>query len=432
MKIETIKTYILTILVSISILLTFAIWNYQPNYDFLYNNQTEDVSEVDLGGLEKTKRDVVEPVSILFHNNDFYYGFTDPYDQKLFYQDMEDWILDDLNLETIPNLPTYDYQVEVIFPQPLPAEVIKNLFTFNDEHDFPTWSFERLLINLNNDTSSLEAHFLSTNDTEQLTFSVNDTSAYNNIWSLFQGDERLESYVVFDEGKKPIYLPESRLKIKNQTFKTEEIKPNLLVNELFTDQDDVKSNIGEKYYTDGQRGMRILDDGRRIEFINPIHLPVHDTDLLELLDLSVQSINAHKGWTEDDYRFVGFNEAEDSIRYRMYYNGYPIFNHNDLSIIEQSWKNQQLHLYRRPLFSLNHLFETDNELASGQDIIFYLKNNERYGVEYIEDIQVGYHFSFSENNTTNVTLRPAWFMSYKGNWIEIIMDELDEYAKGGD
>src|SRR5690625_6624366 len=100
MKLEVIKTYILTILVLVSVLLTFAIWNYQPNYEFLYNNETEYVNEVDLGGADdKVKRDVIVPTSIIFHHDSNDFGFTNPRDQHLFYEDMAEWVFENPEIE---------------------------------------------------------------------------------------------------------------------------------------------------------------------------------------------------------------------------------------------------------------------------------------------------------------------------------------------
>ena len=75
MKLETFKTIILTILVGISLLLTFSLWNYQPNYDPLYPTSSNYVNEVDAGGIEETKRSIIEPINIVFHYDGETYGF---------------------------------------------------------------------------------------------------------------------------------------------------------------------------------------------------------------------------------------------------------------------------------------------------------------------------------------------------------------------
>src|SRR5690625_762980 len=430
MKLEVIKTYILTILVLVSVLLTFAIWNYQPNYDFLYNNETEYVNEVDLGGADdKVKRDVIVPTSIIFHNDSNYFGFMNPRDQHLFYEDMAEWEFEDPEIEVAESEPGHMYQVELTFTRHLPAEIIRSLFVIDEDDQLPEWSFQRLFISIDNTEEAMQAHFISEDNDEQLTFSINGSNAFADVWAMFQGDERLERYIAFENSKHPIYLPTEKLDMRSQTFAIKNIDSYLLVNALFSNKDDVEPNFGEQYYTDGQRGMRILEGGDLVEFINPIHLKVHHTDQLELLESSIEHINNHSGWT-DDYRFANINEIDDSIKYRMHYNDFPVFSSQDLSVIEQSWRDQDLHLYRRPLFSLDNLFTMDTiTLASGEDIIYYLESNGNYSLDKIEKIQVGYSLSYSGNSRENVTFKPAWFMKYNGNWSEIHFDDI--YEKGG-
>src|SRR5699024_11125501 len=71
-----IKSYILAILVLISLLLTFSLWNYKPNYERVFD--TDYVDEVNLGGTKKTKAEVVKPESIIFKRNDNYFSFNQP------------------------------------------------------------------------------------------------------------------------------------------------------------------------------------------------------------------------------------------------------------------------------------------------------------------------------------------------------------------
>src|SRR5690625_3254819 len=98
MNIELIKTYVLSILVLISLMLTSALWNYQPNYQPLYGSQSKYLSEVDIGGREETKHTVIEPNTIIFKLNEGYKGFTNPTEQRDFYKEMQEWMLDDFQI----------------------------------------------------------------------------------------------------------------------------------------------------------------------------------------------------------------------------------------------------------------------------------------------------------------------------------------------
>src|SRR5699024_10157041 len=121
--------YILTILVLVSVLLTFAIWNYQPNYEFLYNNETEYVNEVDLGGADdKVKRDVIVPTSIIFHHDSNDFGFTNTRDQHLFYEVMAECEFEKTEIEVAGTKPEHRYQFVLTFTRNLTAEIIRSLF----------------------------------------------------------------------------------------------------------------------------------------------------------------------------------------------------------------------------------------------------------------------------------------------------------------
>lgn len=436
MNIETIKTFILAALVGISLLLTFSLWNYQPNAEYLANEKNEYVNEVDLGGSEESKKTIIEPQAIIFHKDDNYLGFSDPTQRQKLYKDMQDWMLDDYILTSAQGKPTNNYQIEMIFPTSLPIDIIKSLFTFNEEEDaLPSWLFKRIFITLSPENSILQVAILSVDESQQINYTVKDSSIYNKLWAYFTMEMNLSEYILFDQGTEPIYLPTDSLDIKNQSFTVQTIDSYLLVNALFSNPSNVSPNIGEAYFTDGQRGMRILNEGRSMEFINPIHSNGERMDPSILLDRSLSNINEHKGWT-NKFTLVDINIYNNKLHYRMQYEGYPVFSpttmDGDLAVIEQQWLNQDLHLYKRPLFSLDNLLGGDTTtIPSGNDIISYIENNEHYDQEKISDIQVGFKLTYLESTSYSLTLNPTWYMKYNGNWLEIKLEEYDTF-KGVD
>src|SRR5690625_7176337 len=100
-------------------------------------------------------------------------------------------------------------------------------------------------------------------------------------------------------------------------------------------------------------------------------LPIYD-----LFNTTINDINEHKGWTNT---FI-LDEAEvnaNRLQFRMYHDGYPIFSHEDYSMIEQRWEGQELYQYKRPLFKLTNLLSSEQvTLPSGKDVMSYLKENE--------------------------------------------------------
>src|SRR5699024_8265615 len=88
---EAIKTLIIVVLLAISFLLSFIIWSYQPNYEFLYD--ADYVGEVDIGGNDRKKNEHINPNTIVFHENGSSRGFKDMVEQQLFYQTLTSWKL---------------------------------------------------------------------------------------------------------------------------------------------------------------------------------------------------------------------------------------------------------------------------------------------------------------------------------------------------
>ncbi len=71
---ETIKTIVLTLLVLISITLTFALWTYHPKYDVLQND--EYIQHVSVSNTQVDTAMVVQPKQILIHKNGVPYAVT--------------------------------------------------------------------------------------------------------------------------------------------------------------------------------------------------------------------------------------------------------------------------------------------------------------------------------------------------------------------
>lgn len=430
MNFEIIKTYILTFLVLTSLLLTFALWNYQSNLEPLYGN-SEFTNEVDLGGKEEMKRSIIQPNTIIFRNGGQLYSFNSPLESKKFYQETQEWLLSDYQVNESEGRPSNDYQIEFVFPSKLPAEIIRNLFNINEEDQLPNWSFQRMFIILNKETSLLQLIFLSVDGEQEIKYNVNKSGAFTTLWSYFENVDELREYIPLNNSNHPIYLPKDKVEIRTHSLAVKSIDETLLIDDLFTTPSLISPNFSGSYFTDGQRRLSLLQEGKTMEFINPIHSTEGQKDVIELLDLSMKNINEHKGWT-NEFHLVDINLYDEVIHYRMFHEGYPIFSSNDLTIIEQHWRNHDLHLYKRPLFSISNLPGGKMvELPAGTEIVNFLTNHENYQISDIQDIQVGYKVTNFDDSSYSLSLEPAWYMNYNGYWSEIRINELDDLIRGG-
>lgn len=424
MNYETVKSFILVVLVGISFLLSFILWSYQPNYDYFYD--ASYVNEVDIGGVENTRNDLFKPTEVVFRNDDKVFSFTNPLERESFYQDITSVVLYDVNVSELTERPdvTHDEYVEMVFPNPVPAEVLTSIFSFEEDLIPPNWSFERMFLTFNDEARTLQLSVISADERNEMTASIEKSETYELLIDYMDGHQSLEEFIAFGSEEDPIYVPKNRVQLSSKTLVAIQIDPELFINALFANPNLVTPNMREAYFTDGQRGMRVVHGGRKLEFINPIQSEDDETLPEDLIAKSITNINEHKGWT-NNFLFEEIDKNADYIQFRLHYDGYPIFDRYSLSVMKQSWRDQVLYEYERPLIQIGSLLNSQEvELPSGEEIIELLEEDENYDLENVRAIEIGYFLSYIDDNHSLI-LEPSWFILYGNEWIryDFIQDE---------
>jgi len=421
MKWETAKSFILVVLIGTSLILTFGMWNYQPERPSTDQAPAEEVS---LGGTEENKRSLIKPSNIIFKLDGDYYGFKDPNARGQLYEKMQSWILENVRTEDGEERKTRNREIEVVFPDAFPIELLSSIFSFDDDDvTLPGWSFERIYITFNSERKSIQLEIPSIDGREKMTAIVNNPSQYDELMSHIMNldaDEYI-NYIVMDGGGKNIYFPAGEIVLPKKTMQLTTIDGAEMVEALFPTPSVVSSSTrgSELMYYSDSRQLVIGSDKLSMEFVNPYAENSQDSfTAVNLLDYSIDNINNHSGWTSN-FVLTGLNlsQKEKRVEYRMYYQGYPVFNNAnpDLALIEQFWNREQLEEYRRPLFKLNDSFdETDVTLESGQSLMEELTDE----VESIQDITIGYRLKVEENEYAQpyVIMEPAWYVKKGGIW----------------
>jgi len=430
MKLETFKSILLFVLVGISLLLTFSLWNDSPRYAKL--NNSKYISEADVGGDVMKKKDLIDPNQIIFHDGDRVQGFGNPKYEKELYIDLSLWELEDFRTGEAEWNRKKQREIEIIYPAPVPMRLLTSLFTMESDVFLPAWSYKRIFLTFDQASTTMQVKFISSDGAYEATATLNDAAQYKKLSGYFTNGNHLVDYLAFKNGTKPIYIPAEAQTVNRRSIGAQTIDEKKFVKALFKKQSMVSENKGESYYLDGQRGMRVMQNKRSIEYVNLIESDKVAMDSADLIDKSIENINEHKGWTADfDYNLFKIDTNNNSVSYKMYYKGYEIFNSNGLATIEQQWRKGELYKYRRPLFYLNSSLGSDPvTLPSGKEIVKALKENSDYEQSEIQDIRIGYFLDYPETDTHSIILEPLWFMNYKGNWQPIEISNLQN--KGSD
>lgn len=433
MKFETVKSVILVILVVISLSLTFGIWYYQPSYDLLYDE--EDVSELDtdIGGDQNDYSDVIQPDDMIFHQYDSerHFGFEDPSDYLDLFNNMQSWSLSDFEEKDSGTVPKDNEQVVIHFPTELPMELIANMFSVDDDVTLPTDAFDEIYITFDANASLLNVTFPASDGEKAETAVIKDEDAYNRLAGYMNTKDNMQELIRFDPSKSnadrdAIYIPADSISMKQYSLTVDNTDPNKLVNALFSKPSLVNNAAGDSSFSDGQRKMDLVHDGKAVEFVHPYSDTFERMKVMDLIDGSIEKVNDHHGWT-NDYYLSDMEQRANGVTYRMHYNGFPVYSYSDLSTIEQKWRDEELYKYKRPLFQLKNVLpqEDTKDLDAGEDVIETLTDNPNYKMENVQDLKIGYHLSYEDKASNSVTLKPEWYVNYDGNWREVNFDDDD-------
>lgn len=419
MNIETVKSFTLFILVMISLFLSFLLWSYQPKYETIFDPSY--VGEVDVGGTEKSKSDVIRPHKVTFHMYETAYGFSSSNDKESFYEQMHEWIVYDYKITEKAVDPIVGRHVDVEFAYDLPVDYLRSVFKFENKDELPNWTFNQLSIGVNDTNQSLEIQIASANERYTLIASVDKTENYQYVTKLMGRPQQLQELMPFELADKTVYIPKESFQLPRRTLVANEINPNLFVNALFRNPSLVTQNRIEAVFTDGQRGMRLLNDGKTLEYTNPVQSAAANQDVLELLDWSVERINDHKGWT-NNYIVDNIRTNKSEITFRMVYDGYPIYDFYNISTMKQEWRDQNLYRYDRALVRLgNSLSSVSTELMSGQEVRQFIET-QQINIDEIKDITIGYYLSTIDKHS--FLLEPSWFIVYDDQWRRVTKQDM--------
>src|SRR5690625_1997411 len=199
MSYETVKSFILVVLIAISFLLSFILWSYQPNYDYLYS--ADYINEVDIGGDERGKNELLKPNKIILREGEEATGFYDMVEQQQLFQSIKSWELSDYKIKEVEGRPNNKNYVELIFPPETPVELVSTIFTFRETPELPNWTFSRMFLRMNEESNTLKLGILSDDQTKMVEATIDKTDAYDIIQSSFSNEEALASFVTLEEGR---------------------------------------------------------------------------------------------------------------------------------------------------------------------------------------------------------------------------------------
>jgi regulatory protein YycH of two-component signal transduction system YycFG len=438
MNFERAKSIILIILVGTSIFLTWSIWTYEPEYD-----PFEQSSEfIKIKSDVQIVSDVIKPVSILFHGNGQHFQTSNPAEINEMEKQFSQWRFSGIKEVSVNRLQRKfddfvheDGSIEIEFSDDIPISLYKTVLNITDKE--VKFSFDRIIIKQKNISGNESAVYFVSYDQRKIYQGMVDSKKLRNFMdSFYRGsyDKHPEYTAETINSKRTLFVPENPVEINRLEYYIDyldigDLKSALFINPKYVRQEPV--SVGEEY-TDGTRLMTVNKDNYLISYINPAQKSKLFDSSSDLLQKSIDFINDHAGWEDNNYRFAYMSENEQRVVFRLFVNGYPAFNDYGMTEIEQIWGKEEIYSYDRPYFKLDSVLPSVGSaktLPSGKEVVNQLKSKDNVDFNSVEDISIGYRLdkSLDSKLVTLVTLEPTWYYRIGDKWFIVPFDDT-----GGD
>lgn len=435
-KIEKLKSMILTLLVILSLALTWGLWTFQPQYDF--RQKSNNLQTVAIG--EKRQfNEVIKPTQFIYHQDGLYYGVTDPglsdelYQMVMNLNSLEYEYITFSTPEQLDSMLLEDSSLEMIFPVNIPIN-ISNYIMGPIKQEWDIKYFDRMIVSLSKDPS---LYLIASASDQAIKLKVDQNGAGKiNELLLKSNDKNATYFTVSGNQGHTLYLPEERITVKQLAFSTQNISSSDFKNALFNDPNTLKQyrlNNGEESFTDGTRALEITQNQDMMRFVNPANPEVYELEPEEMILKSIEFINDHSGWT-DSFILMDWSKANHNVNFQLMVNGSPVFSEKGTTKIYESWRENEIYEYVRSLTNLRFSIDSEQKrviLPSGRELLSYLSQvNPDFTLSSLEAALVGYDFTNEKNNTAVATVKPKWYIKYDGKW-EVVNIPSTSISQGG-
>ena len=423
--IETVKSIVLLLLVTLSIVFTFAIWTYTPPYE-----TTEDLPTVDISIAKRVEiEEVIKPYKIIFNYGERLTGTLSPTDIDYVMNELKRWDVSELspvdhnfNEEKLDTLMRKPNQFTLYFHGEVPLPTYSNVLNIDGLNtNIPETSFDRIVVDWNPAGVSMNISFVSRTNRILYSAKVDDNRGFHR--TLLTWGRDLGQYAdVNPDGSPFIGVSAEPVETIRNMYSQREISPSRFRDALFSDPNAVRrsqSGLNKEEYQDDHALMNIDTEKKMLKYVVPAAESQDFAIASELLTNTLDFVNEHGGWT-DEFRYMNMSPTSRSVKFQLFLNGLPVYGDTIFTEMTQVWGNNRIFSYTRPYYTLDLPFpETDVEiLQSGVEIANLLKQSETLDFKWVDELTLGY-FMRHDIERRLFIMEPSWFYLIKGTWVRV-------------
>lgn len=439
---ELIKTILLIFLIISSIVFSFSIVGYKPDYEVLGLKIDKQKELQTREKLQANSFNVLSPNIVLKHNSNMReeisaegtitkVAVVPGVKDKEVIKEM----LKEISNAEIANVRIRNKNIKEVI------EKSDNWYTFNYKYAINTLVAKTVYLGENNQATSLdfdtvlitdsnsENIYLYKKNTDNYMQIEFDGDIFNKIKNIFGDNNKLYSKYVINN-KNDFYISEDTENLYIDEFNVSKIDLKNVSRNIFINNSKLKYSSLDKNNNEVTDGYSILrETANFITYINPSNVNKGHGDLPVNQSLAEANSFLITGYIPNiDYTVLSIKG--DEVKYREVYKESLVFSTDHSSVIAVNVNDDGVYQAKFP----RNIRET--QIASNPSSIFSIENidemlNYLYSnsnLEDITDVERGYKKTYNSKENKFI-YSPTWYIQYKGEYLSFV-DLKEKLAKG--
>lgn len=432
---ENAKSVLLNVLILTSFVLTWSLWQKQPQFELIAPATYVDSKPV---GQTKQLEEMIEPESIVFHYGDNHHTKANANDgqYRVLSSLMSKWYFYDFLYFPLPEekwtaLTRNKLGIEIQFRSTVPLSLVSQLFTLRGEIEGDIKGISRLWLYYEERDDMVYALFLSDEDQRVIRARtvVSPKDLRDSYLTLGKNlpEQILKANAGFKSSTNPqvmtywniYYVPKEPVEMRQFLYSYMPIQNDGLVQAFFLDPTLVRQVVerdGTVIFTDGSRSIQIRPGQPTMVYTDPA-LPQQKGMLTneDKLRGAVTFINQHLGWT-DTFHFERIDERAgegETIRFRQYLGAYPFVSRGNSSLDEITVTSEegQIITLKQPTIDLDrYISYNTSTLMSGPELFQYLRD-QKFDSNAVTNAYLAYETTIHQKY---VDIKPTWVVEIAG------------------
>ncbi len=430
---EAAKSVILTLLVLMSIVLTYLMWNFSPDLANLESQDNKKDTQNTIGKANsESMESVITPYQVVISDSDQSEGALET-------RHMNRKIVKVLKNQEIKNANEVYHAHNLFIP-----ELSDHFLVLDFSYDMPLsmylgqvlnmdakvsnkFNFNRLIIDADQKNTAV---IYAIGSDHHHVMRMNTSISSKNVKDLedkIQPDLSPFADIITNkntiDASTHIFAPEKPKHLKTYRTIFNHISVEAMNSILFNDSVMVRSTKSGSTTYNNNTGVASYDSkNESYRYTNLSEDESKSKNMLETIPSTFDYINAHGGFT-DDFRLFDTDETSGELTYQSFLNGVPVFNKNNLSTIQVAWGEKGIFSYARALLKTNITIDSDEDkkdLPGAETVRSNLANNPNIDFKKVTNMTIGYTMKDKEKDDIEVQrnseYEPEWYIQYDGEW----------------